>query len=91
MRPSRAATAATTRGSNCEPLWVRIFKPRAVRLLELLVELGELVPQLSGRADGTQGIVLVHRGHAETAMTASPMNFSTEPPWRSRIVCAVSK
>ena len=30
-------------------------------------------------------------GTPKTAMTASPMNFSTVPPWRSRQLLAVSK
>ena len=38
------------------------------------------VDELEGRADGTLGVVLLEAWTPHTAMTASPMNFSTVPP-----------
>jgi hypothetical protein len=35
------------------------------------------------RPNRTLGIVLVVEGAPKRAITASPMNFSTVPPWRS--------
>ena len=41
------------------------LEPRAVAGLELVVQLGEPVPQLGGRAHGAQRVVLVHHRDAE--------------------------
>ena len=52
--------------------------------LKISVEAAELVAQLVRGAGGSQRIVLVDAaGIPKTAMTASPMNFSTLPPCRS--------
>ena len=50
--------------------------------LEVGVQHGEGRPHLARGADGAPGM-------PNTAMTASPMNFSTLPPWRS-ITAAIS-
>ena len=63
----------------------------AVVTLQLLVEGCHGLAQLGRRAKGAQRVVLVRRGTPKTAITASPMNFSTEPPWRSRHVLAQSR
>ena len=54
-------------------------------------ELGQRVPHLDRRPHGAQRVVLVHTGTPNTAITASPMNFSTLPPWRSTIAFIRSK
>ena len=51
--------------------------------LQLLVEDLEGLSHLGRSANGSEGIVLVDRWNPNTAITASPMNFSTVPPWRS--------
>jgi hypothetical protein len=58
---------------------------------ELGVEARERVAKLSGGPYRAQRVVLVHGGTPKTAITASPMNFSTAPPWRSITAFATSK
>ena len=50
--------------------------------LELALLLGPVADR-ERRADRALGVVLVGQRRAESAMTASPMNFSTVPPKRS--------
>ena len=56
-----------------------------------IAELGQRVAHLDRRAHRAQRVVLVHCGTPKTAITASPMNFSTVPPWRSTIPLVRSK
>ncbi len=65
--------------------------PAAAGDPDLLTERGDRVDELQRRADRPLGVVLRVTGVPHTAMTASPMNFSTIPPWRSITVRAVSK
>ena len=58
--------------------------------LELDVQRLDRLAEIDGGAEGAQGVVLVHTGTPKTAMTASPMNFSTLPPCRSRVERASS-
>ena len=60
--------------------------------LQFLVQPGERLPEVGRRADGSRSASSsCSRGTPNTAMAASPMNFSTVPPWRSTIVRTVSK
>ena len=54
-------------------------------------ELGQRVPHLDGRTHRPQRVVLVQHRMPNTAITASPMNFSTLPPCRSTIAFIRSK
>ena len=54
-------------------------------------ELGQRVAHLHGRPAGPQRVVLVRSGTPNTAITASPMNFSTVPPCDSTIPFIRSK
>ena len=54
-------------------------------------ELGQRVPHLHRRPHRAQRVVLVRTGTPNTAITASPMNFSTLPPCRSTIAFIRSK
>ena len=57
-----------------------------------LAERGDARDQLERGADRSLGVVLVRDGGApQTAITASPMNFSTVPPCRSMTARAMSK
>ena len=67
------------------------LKRDAVVVLELVVERFELVAELDGSAQGGSASSSCTVGTPKTAMTASPMNFSTVPPWRSRDVRAATK
>ena len=58
---------------------------------ELLVQGRERVAHLDGRPDRPERVVLVDGGIPNTAITASPMYFSTVPPWRSSTVRISSK
>ena len=49
------------------------------------------VPHLDSRAAGAERVVLVRAGTPNTAITASPMNFSTVPPCDSTIAFIRSK
>ena len=50
---------------------------------KLRVQVGEHGAHLRGRTHRAQCVVLVDVGMPKTAITASPMNFSTVPPCRS--------
>ena len=52
---------------------------------------GRLIGDAKCRPHGTLGVVLVGRGTPNTPSTASPMNFSTTPPWASIAARAMAK
>ena len=70
---------------------VRFVELDAVVALELDVELLQRRLHPRCRAHGPQSVVLVEPGSPKTAMTASPMNFSITPPWRSSSARIASK
>ena len=67
------------------------LEPRAVRALELVVQPARPSRSSSAARTARSASSSCTVGTPKTAMTASPMNFSTVPPCRSRIVFAVSK
>ena len=58
---------------------------------QLLTEQGHRRDEIEPGPDGALRVVLVRIGTPQTAKTASPMNFSTVPPYRSTIERARSK
>ena len=65
---------------------VRMAMRDAHRILELIVQPSG-PPHLGRRAHGPKGVVLVDAGMPNTAMIASPMNFSTVPvPLEDRLI-----
>ena len=50
---------------------------------QLTAQVSDLLAHLRCRPHRPQRVVLMHDGIPKTPMTASPMKFSTVPPWRS--------
>ena len=75
--PGRAGN--DTAGVHADPCRER----DAIFALQFFVEELEGRAHVGGRAHRSKRVVFVHEGIPNTAITASPMNFSTVPPWRS--------
>ena len=81
---------ATAEVADDSPVFTPVrTQPDAPARLEGLVEVAERRAHLGGRADGRASSSRTD-GTPNTAI-ASPMNFSTVPPWRSRITSMVAK
>ena len=63
----------------------------AQRRPQLFVQLADSVVHAQRGTNRAQGIVLVQNWNAEKPTTASPMNFSTVPPWDSTTLWRDSK
>ena len=65
--------------------------PDAVDLLQVLVQALDRLSELRAERSALSASSSCSTGTPNTAMTASPMNFSTVPPWRSSTSRATSK